>query len=474
VPDNAYNEVPYPTFPNLRTHPDRLAALGTLFGMSPAPVDGCRVLEIGCGDASNLIPMACSLPASRFVGVDLARGAIEAGRRAAADLALPNLALEAADLCDIGEDYGEFDYIIAHGVYSWAPAEVRDRLLAVCRERMAEQGIAFVSYNAYPGAHFRQMLREMLLRHTRGAADAAERIRQARRFLDVLRAGQLLPAAFREVMEGEVRACLERGDAGLYHDDLAEFNQPVYFHEFAEHARRHALAYLGEAEPHEMFDASGAAAPLDGDIVEREQYLDFLKLRRFRQTLLCRREVALDRRIRLDRMDRFLFSAPARAVGDGRIEGLRGVKITTGSREAESVAGALGDCFPLPAAFDDLLPYAGSRETLREIVYSMVAGGFADLHVYDFPCEETVTRMPRAGRLARYQAAKSRNVVNACHRPIELDEIGRQLLLLLDGTRDRERIARDLAEASGLPYEKVRDTLGGSLEWMARCGLLEG
>src|SRR5690348_3889512 len=50
VPASAYDDVPYPTFPRIETHPDRLAAVATLFGMTPAPVRNCRVLEIGCGD----------------------------------------------------------------------------------------------------------------------------------------------------------------------------------------------------------------------------------------------------------------------------------------------------------------------------------------------------------------------------------------------------------------------------------------
>ena len=98
-------------------------------------VGACRVLEIGCGDGSNLIPMACHLPESRFAGVDLSAAAIAKGRRTIDDLGLANINLVAADLRDIGPDYGSFDYIIAHGVYSWVPAPVRDGLLAVCGRR---------------------------------------------------------------------------------------------------------------------------------------------------------------------------------------------------------------------------------------------------------------------------------------------------------------------------------------------------
>ena len=174
--DNSYHQVPYLTVPLAQTHPDRLASVAALFGMAPAPVTACRVLEVGCGTGGNLIPMAYFLPGSRFTGIDLAEGAVAEGLRAAGELGLGNLDLIAMDLCEIGPAMGEFDYIIAHGVYSWIPEDVRDRLLAVCRERLAPQGVACISYNALPGRHVRMMLREMMLYHTRDCTDAGERI----------------------------------------------------------------------------------------------------------------------------------------------------------------------------------------------------------------------------------------------------------------------------------------------------------
>ena len=68
----SYDSVLYPSHACAETHPDRLATLATLFGLSPAPVERCRVLELGCGDGGNLLAMAFALPGSTFVGVDLA------------------------------------------------------------------------------------------------------------------------------------------------------------------------------------------------------------------------------------------------------------------------------------------------------------------------------------------------------------------------------------------------------------------
>src|SRR5260370_14025547 len=149
--------------------------------MKPAPVTDCRVLEIGCGNGANLIPLAYHLPESRFTGIDLAAAPIAAACTMAGELGLSNIDLRVADLRDLGPEVGEFDYIFAHGLYSWIPAEVRDRLLAVGRQPLAPEGVAFVSYNVYPGRYPRQMIREILLYPTRGLEAPAERIAEGRR-----------------------------------------------------------------------------------------------------------------------------------------------------------------------------------------------------------------------------------------------------------------------------------------------------
>jgi SAM-dependent methyltransferase len=474
VTANPYHQIPYNTVPRLATHPDRLAAVGTFFGMAPAPVTHCRVLEIGCGNGGNLIPMAYALPESRFTGVDLASDAIAAGRATAAALDLQNISLIPADLCGIDAGYGEFDYILAHGVYSWVPPVVRDRLVAVCRERLAPDGIAFISYNVYPGRHVRQMLREMTLYHTRNLADPAERIRQARWFLRFLRDGRAVSSPWQALLDAEIDALLERDDDSLCHDDLAESNDPVYFRDFAAHAARHGLQYLGDADPHEMFDQAGRLAWLEGDVIEREQYLDFLRVRRFRQTLLCRPEIHLDRQPAPALMERFLFSAPAQTLEEGKLQGLHGIRITAVHESVNRVAAALGETYPLPLAFEELVPYAGGRNALREILFGLMVSGFADIHVYDFPCQETVTAKPRASRLTRHQASLSPYVTGACPHMVKLDEVARHLVCLMDGTRDHRQLAKDLSSVPGAPEAaRIGEHLPASLEWLARMALLE-
>src|SRR4051812_29874367 len=97
----SYEEVPYHAKPLYPTHPDCVATLGTLLGMTPAPVVGCRVLELGCATGGNLLPMAAALPGATFVGIDLSPGQIAVGRQVADRLGLTNLKLEALSILDI-------------------------------------------------------------------------------------------------------------------------------------------------------------------------------------------------------------------------------------------------------------------------------------------------------------------------------------------------------------------------------------
>src|SRR5271166_4981750 len=113
----SYDIIAYPSHPFAQTHPAHLAALGALLGVSTAPLERCRVLELGCGDGGNLIPMAMSYPGAAFVGLDLAASVVKHGNELIGELGLGNIALRAADVLDFPADAGEFDFNLAHGLY---------------------------------------------------------------------------------------------------------------------------------------------------------------------------------------------------------------------------------------------------------------------------------------------------------------------------------------------------------------------
>src|SRR5215210_7038570 len=187
-----YDEVRYSNYPYAQTHPDRLATVAALQGLSaPDPRDS-RVLELGCGAGGNLLAMAAATPGIRALGVDLAAAPIADGRQAIAEIGLTNVELMQGDVQDLTDgQLGEFDYVVAHGLFAWVAEPVRDAVLAACHSHLAADGLAYISYNAHPGGHMRRLLREAGLWYGRGAPDLAaqaEKAQELYRFLEATRA----------------------------------------------------------------------------------------------------------------------------------------------------------------------------------------------------------------------------------------------------------------------------------------------
>ena len=295
-----YDEVPYPGRAFPQTHPDRLATMATLYGLDPAPPGGCTVLELGCGDGGNILPMALTLPGSGFVGIDSSAYAIERARSLAARWGLANVRFEELGFEDFDPPRGSADYVIAHGVYSWVPDAARDRAMAITAQALSQRGVAYVSYNVLPGHRTRQTLRDMLALELEGVDDPSERMAAARELLAQVSAIWPSGPGLETTLGSQARMLAAQDDALFFHDTLAPINLAPYFRDFAAHAAEHGLQFLAEAEITEM-QIGALPAELQErlratkDVVHREQLMDFLKQRMFRQTLLCHADVPVAR-----------------------------------------------------------------------------------------------------------------------------------------------------------------------------------
>jgi len=409
-----YETVRYTGFPFPQTHPDRLALLARLHGLDPAPPERCRVLEVGCADGVNLLGMAASQPALEAVGIDSAPGPLERGRALAREAGLGKVRLEAIDVRDASAQLGRFDYAIAHGLYAWVPDDVRDALLALLAETLAPHGVAFVSYNAQPGAQMRTMLRDMALMHAGEEAPPAQRAERARELYDLLAPWATeRPDAYGQVLHHELGRLRRLGDPALLHDDLGAIHRPVWLRDLVAHAREHGLQYLCEAELSELEadrHPEGVDGVLDhlagGDRVRWEQYADFLAGRTFRQTLLCRAEAPVE---------------PGELV--------------RALRRGEAV-----------------LPELPARHAAEP------------------------GARPEASALARAMAREGPDLVSLEHEHVRVeDPLARYLLRLLDGTRDRAALVDALADAARHGERlrgEIADGLEHNLRVLAALGLL--
>ena len=464
-----YDHLAYTGKTYLQTHPSRMAAVARLFGLAAPEPDRARVLEIGCGDGVNLIAMAAGLPGAAFVGIDLAPSAIESGRRLALGAGLRNVSLQVMDLADTAALEGEFDFIVAHGVYSWVPAPVRGRLLPLCRSRLRPGGLALITYACYPGGHLEELLRRPMQIHAAGGATPSVRVERGREFALVL-ARHAASARLKALLEEQCDSLRAASDAQVFHDHLAECYAPLYFSEFAAQARSAGLEYVAEADPAALstrdLEPEALAAVTrfsQGDRLAREQYLDLLRFRRFRQSLLTNLGAAV-----LDRPD-------PRAVADLWV-GAPAVPnpVTTTNPVLRSALDRVLDSAPAFLPYRSLSPdNAADDAALRATFVEMFFSGAIELRATPPSLEPGVTERPRATALARAQAAAGASVSSLLHYEVALEtQFARTLLTMLTGRRTRREIGDELAAPTRLARDELDREIAGCLESFRRHGLL--
>lgn len=512
----SYDVIPYPGYTHPQTHPGRLEVMAQLYGLTAPPAQRCRVLELGCGTGSNLVPLAWALPECELVGIDLAAQPVARGWEMIRDLALTNVRLVHGNILEIDAAWGQFDYIIAHGFYSWVPPKIQERMLELCRQALTPRGVAFVSYNALPGCHLRTMLREMMQFHIRDHAAPRERIDQALALVRFLTDAQDTQDEFRIWMKAELNRIIEHADGHLYHDELADINEPLYFRQFMQRAARHGLQYLGEADYFEMSDhifkesVRATLQQLSRNRILREQYLDFLKCRRFRQTLLCHREVTLHQEPHAAPVAGFLVSSAAECTSGSNdlsagvnctFETPKGGKFETDYPLGKAALAVLGGGWPRPVPFSELLEESlaclkngnspadqaqDQGRQLREFLLQLYSAGIVDFRTVAPRMVHHATERPRASPIARWQVRREEFVTSALHVAVKIeDEVGRSLLSWLDGTNDRTALIEKLWQllqanhALTVPdggEAAARRELGSKLEdnlaKLARFGLL--
>lgn len=473
----SYDDLQYQSHPFPQTHPDRLATVAWLLGVATTPIERCRVLEIGCAVGGNLIPMALDLPESEFIGIDLSEAQVKQGAAEVAGLGLSNIRLLQRDLAEGADDLGSFDYIIAHGVYSWVPNQAQENLLEICAGRLTAEGVAYVSYNTLPGWRMRGVVREAMHYHAGMIPDPAARVAQARAILRFL--ADSVPAdggAYGTMLRAELELLRKTADCYILHDYLEEVNQPLYFHQFVARAARHGLQYLGDAEFKTMFAANfppavaRTLARIAPDVVRQEQYMDFLRNRTFRQTLLVRDTLDLIRNVSPERVKRLSVASAARPVGDppdprsdtvARFGAPDGSQLTTANGISKAAMMILAERWPAALAFDDLHAAAhahtrgqgddagAERDALADVLLQSYAAGVVELRARPSSFALEASERPLASRLARHQARRSPVVTNLRHEAIALEPRVRELLGLLDGEHTRDELLRVLRRRAG-------------------------
>lgn len=300
VQQTIYSELGYKSMPFPYTTPATLEAYAALVGITAPNPNTARVLELGATYGGNIISQALFNPDATFVGIELSQEQVEKGNELIAKAGLTNVSLVQSDIASIGSEIGIFDYIIAHGVYSWVDDDVKDALLRLIDEHLAEDGIAYVSYNTYPGWHTMEEVRQLMMFSNRDKAqfNHKEKVLHGKTIGSIVGSQILNYDNLKERNSkflGALRSVMQKDEYYVGHDHLEPNNDPVYFYQFNDHLADHNLAYLCDADltlsmvhsfDVDIADTLDKLAP--NDHVNQEQYLDFMLDTTFRKSIICK------------------------------------------------------------------------------------------------------------------------------------------------------------------------------------------
>lgn len=301
-----YKELGYKSYPFPFTTPAYLEAYGALVGLNTPPAKTARVLELGATYGGNIISQAVFNPEATFVGIELSQDQVEKGNQIISDAKLDNVSLIQGNILNFEESMGTFDYIIAHGFYSWISDEMKDKLLNIISNHLADNGIAYVSYNTYPGWHTMEEVRQLMIFANREQDNLTHKEKVLRgKTVGSLVGAQILN--YDNLKErnskflGALRSVMQKDDYYVGHDHLEPHNDPCYFYQFNDHLKAHNLAYVCDADltlsmvrtyDESIADKLEQLAP--NSQADQEQYLDFILDTTFRKSIICKASVAKD------------------------------------------------------------------------------------------------------------------------------------------------------------------------------------
>ena len=471
--DNSYDAVPYGSYPIAASHPDRMFAVAALFGLSPVPPESARILELGCAGGGNILPIASQFPNANCVGIELSESQCEAANIAINFSGLKNIKITQGSIADVTPELGKFDYIICHGVFSWVPEPVREAILRVSSENLSENGVVYISYNTMPGWYLRGMVRDMMLRHVHGITDTAAKTAQARALLSFLvKSSESHQSPYASYLRAEAEFLAKQPDLYLFHDHLEENNKPYFFQDFIRFASQHGLQFLGESNLATMWIGNLSAETSQKlesiqDGVASGHYMDCIVGRSFRETLLVRLGLKISRSLEPTRLSevRYLGSFKQESKSDSterkEYTAKNGQIIFASERPSQLAIEALSSAFPgsltldqIVAAMEIDVEASGgqanvNRQQTSTTLMQWALAGYIDFRFQEDRLKVNGVEKPKVCSWARSQARAGRYITNLRHELIQVSDVERQVIPLLDGTRDVMAIASEIAQKIG-------------------------
>ncbi len=445
----SYDELPYGGNTHASTHPRRIGAIARLFGIEPVDLQHARVLEIGCGLGDDLLPLAAAYPEADFIGIDLGRRHVDVANGLARERGLANVNFRQMDITAMDPNLGRFDYVIAHGVFSWVPPPVAQALLRICESLLTDRGLVYISYNTYPDWEQMGKVRDAMRAHVAGLPSPLAQVEATRRFVAKEVLAKRPDTSKNQSYDTAIRRVAARvehaSDSYVFHEFLCEHNHPIWFADFVANASDHGLRYVGDTDRTAMWgDGDGATS----NRIEREQALDRALGRGFRSSVLCKNPLEPTSEALPESLLNTCLSTQMLDRGEGQFGTSDAVQVTvTGTgivKALRDITKAQGR--PIPFASEWLQD--NESQSVCDDLLNLIKVGLIDVGEPGGPGATQIEERPVAFEIARALAAEGRDlVVGLGHRATTLDSIGQFILPRLDGTRDRNALARQVLAA---------------------------
>jgi SAM-dependent methyltransferase len=445
-----YESSQYPALSYPSCDPAVMAVAAKMAGLDCPPPSCSRILEIGCSSGHHLLHLAARWPDSRFIGIDLSSNAIREARAAASAAGLENIDFHDVPLEDFDPGDERYDFIIAHGFYSWVPPVVKDSLMIRMPSLLGETGIAAIGYNTLPGWALRRPIGEILIKWA-GLPEARDI--STDRMIEQLE-GACPSDSYGVHMRAILHHMRTHGASTLPFDELAECNTPCTFTDFAHHAHHSGLRYLGEADFAQNLpanlgdDALSAFSPLASDSLGFQQALDVFSGRSHRVSLVCAAGAPVEPRISTATSLDFAIRTDYKVRRDAT-----GVSLHHSSRPdvrlshplAASLFEVLSETAPRCLAMSDLLERLGPSTdlpTLAGLLMEFMRRGLAMARIEPVDFSPVVPDRPCLAPIRLHSVRHGRSLVDIYHTPLVFSETEYELLAAMDGTRSTAELER--------------------------------
>jgi methyltransferase-like protein len=321
------------------------------------------------------------------------------------------------------------------------------------------------------------MIRDMMRYHALRFKEPQMRIGQARALLDFITksVGTNADNPYSVLLKVETEFLKNSEDWYLYHEHLEDVNAPMYFYQFMERAQAKGLKFLGESMVRQMVpgnypkEVEETLQRLANDIIHMEQYMDFLRNRMFRQTLLCLPAQNPQYAITPDRLVGLHMASalkPDTTEPDLKSNAQVTFKMPIGSANVQitdplckNAMMELVEAWPASLPFEEVCLRARKRvnplmtpdEVLKGRDKALIGRMFLQFYMalVDRLIATKVSEKPKVSPLVRVQASAGRTATNLKHELGNLGEFERQILRHLDGNHDRAQLIDLLVEMVG-------------------------